>query len=101
MPSCVELGNCAFNEPLTVFLEPYRALVGDFIFIIVWGIVIGIFWLRTQNAEYTGLLGIFISSALIASGVTIVPEALWIGVLLLGISIGIALYNLFTKRLFA
>lgn len=102
VPTCYELGNCdVTTNPLNIIITPFTALLGESMtYAIVWSVIIGFIWLRTHDPVYTGMVGVFISGALITGGVTILPEALWVGVVLLGVSVGLALYNLITKRLF-
>ena len=101
MPTCFELGNCDIAaKPLETILLPFTHLIGDFLYPAFWGTILFIIWLKTHDSTFTGLVGVIISTAFIGGGVTLLPEALYIGIMLLGVSVGISLYRLLTERLF-
>lgn len=94
-PKCYELGTCdLFANPLEAMLEPFYGSMGQFFLIIIWGLIIGVIWLRTSNTMLTGVVGIGISSIFVFS-----EETQLVGVLLLGAAIGMVVYQLYTQRL--
>ena len=105
-PTCVELGTCMFaSDPLNVMLIPFDAIFGGLSIVIFWSLAIGILWLRTENPMLVGLIGVCMVSAYsYAVDPTMQsPEfetARWTGTILLVISVGISLYQLF-GRLYA
>ena len=94
-PACFELGTCdLFANPLDAMLEPFFSSMGQFFLIIIWGLIIGVIWLRTSNTMLTGVVGIGVSSIFVFS-----EETQLVGVLLLGAGIGMVVYQLYTQRL--
>lgn len=94
-PQCYELGTCdLFANPLDAMLEPFFGAMGQFFLVIMWGLIIGIIWLRTSNTMLTGVVGIGIASIFVFS-----EETLLVGVLLLGAAVGMVVYQLYTQRL--
>ena len=101
-----ELGETAFtSNPLGTMLQPFDHIFQGMSLVIFWGLLIGILWLRTENPMLVGLIGVTMVSAY---SYTIDPTlqspefetARWTGVILLLISLGISVYQLF-GRLYA
>ena len=94
--SCFELGTCKlFESPLDAMLEPFFASFGgQFFLVIVWGMIIGVIWLRTSSTMITGVVGLGIASIFIFNEKTIL-----VGIVLLGAAIGIVVYQLYKQRL--
>ena len=101
-----ELGETAFtSNPLGTMLQPFDHIFQGMSIVIFWGLLIGILWLRTENPKLVGLIGVvMVSSYSFAVDPTLQsPEfetARWTGTILLVISVGISLYQLF-GRLYA
>ena len=94
-PACFEIGTCdLFANPLDAMLEPFISSMGQFFLVIMWGLIIGIIWLRTSNTMLTGVVGMGIASIFVFS-----EETQVLGVVLLGAAIGIVVYQLYTQRL--
>jgi len=108
-PACFELGTCdLFASPLDVMLEPFFCSfgsvdpvtgecstgTGQFFLVIVWGLIIGIIWLRTSSTMITGVVGLGIASIFVFNEKTIL-----VGIVLLGAAIGIVIYQLYKQRL--
>ena len=95
-PACFELGTCdLFASPLDAMLEPFFASFGgQFFLVIVWGLIIGVIWLRTSSTMITGVVGLGIASIFIFNEKTIL-----VGIVLLGAAIGIVVYQLYKQRL--
>lgn len=102
---CWEVGQCNFaQDPLGTMLMPFDSLFGGLSLVILWALVLGIIWLRTQNPMMCGVLGIAMTGAYLASGETVAPafkQAQAIGVLLFLLSLGISLYHLINSRIHA
>ncbi len=108
--SCFESGTCdVFSSPLDAMLEPFfnafsfagefefagtQQESGQFFLIAIWGLIIGIIWLRTSSTMITGVVGIGIASLFTFNDRTIL-----VGVTLLGLAIGIVIYQLYKQRL--
>ena len=101
-----ELGETAFTKnPLGTMLLPFDHIFQGMSIVVFWGLLIGILWLRTENPMLVGLIGVcMVSSYSYAVDPTLQsPEfetARFVGVVLLVISVGISLYQLF-GRLYA
>ena len=101
-----ELGETAFTKnPLGTMLQPFDHIFQGMSIVIFWGLLVGILWLRTENPMLVGLIGVtMVSSYSYAVDPTLQsPEfetARFVGVVLLVISVGISLYQLF-GRLYA
>lgn len=65
---CIQYGNCTNTDN---FLEwavyPYEVILGDFTFPLVWGLVIGLLYIKTQNSQLTIIIGIFLLTGLASS----------------------------------
>lgn len=94
--TCFELGTCdLFASPLDAMLEPFfSSFGGQFFLVIVWGLIIGVIWLRTSSTMITGVIGLGIASIFIFNEKTIL-----VGIVLLGAAIGIVVYQLYKQRL--
>ena len=94
--NCYETGTCDFTQDaFNVMLMPLQWNLGDFTPAVLWGIIIGIIWLRTHSVQLVGVVGIALNSLL----VTFYAPAREVGLLLLGLSVGIVVYQLITNRL--
>jgi len=101
-PKCFELGTCdVFASPLDAMLEPFFAAFsfagdesGQFFLIIIWGLIIGIIWLRTSSTMITGVIGIGVATLF-----TFNEKTILVGIVLLGAAIGIVVYQLYKQRL--
>jgi hypothetical protein len=104
-PSCWELGKCdLFSNPLNAMLQPW---VDDFTvngvsvaFILIWGIILGIIWLRTHHTMIVGIVGMGIAALYTTQAInSIDPKILLVGGTLLAVSAGILIYQLIVVRL--
>ncbi len=95
-PECYETGNCDFfDAPLEAMTEPFETVFGDFAFLILWGIIIFILWLRVQNTMVVSLIGVALA-VLFLPGFS--DEALTVGYALVAIAMALAIYQLLTVR---
>ena len=93
---CYELGTCDFfGSPLDTMLEPFVAVFGAFFYIIIWGLLIGILWLRVSNTMVVAVVGVVLA-VLIQTQFT--TETQTVGYVLLALAITVALYQIFTIR---
>jgi len=110
-PKCFELGTCdVFASPLDAMLEPFFCAFsfeqeptvdgscatgsGQFFLIVIWGLIIGIIWLRTSSTMITGVVGIGVATLF-----TFNEKTILVGIVLLGAAIGIVVYQLYKQRL--
>tara|TARA_Y100000590_G_C15529600_1_gene942612 strand:- start:249 stop:707 length:459 start_codon:yes stop_codon:yes gene_type:complete len=104
---CFETGTCEFtSDPLTTMLIPFDSIFGGLSIVIFWSVLIGILWLRTENPQLVGIVGIAMVSAYMAyiesSGLTTTQEfetARIIGATLIVVSFGISVYQLLINRI--
>lgn len=103
--TCWEIGTCPFTtDPLGTMLLPFESIFGGLTIIVLWGLLISIIWLRTQNPMLVGLVGI----AMTAGYLSVTPEAppnelngaRIIGGALFALSLGITLYHLVSSRIY-
>lgn len=103
--TCWELGTCPFTrDPLGVMLLPFESIFGGLTIIIMWGLLISILWLRTQNPMLVGVVGI----AMTAAYMTVAPDpppnefdgARIIGGALFALSLAISIYHLISSRIY-
>lgn len=97
---CFEQGNiinnCNFiDAPLEALVEPFEAIFGVWFFPIVWGVILGILWIRTQNTMLVGIVGVMVAGMI----GTIYEPALSAGILLFVVAMGITLYGLIQYKL--
>lgn len=111
-PACWELGSCdLFNDPLNAMIQPWKDDFGPIIYIIFWGIIIGIIWLRTHHTLMVGIIGAVIAGFIVSQGGfatcpalnlscldSINPNIALVGGGLLALSIGIVIYQLIFVR---
>lgn len=99
--SCFETATCTVDpaDPLTFLIQPLTMSMGDWIFIAVWGMIIGFIWIRTGNALYAGFIGIIISSSLTAGStvLTSLAPAMQMAMIMLACSFGLVLYSVFRR----
>jgi len=100
-PSCTELGTCdLFHHPLDAMLQPWVDVFGPITYVLIWGIILGILWLRTHNTLMVASVGIVIAGFFTIQGLnTINPQILIVGLTLVGVSIGVVIYQLVFSRL--
>lgn len=103
--TCWEQGTCDFTgDPFGTMMLPFERIFGGLTIVIMWGLMISILWLRTQNPMLIGVVGI----AMTAGYMSVAPEPLanefdgarLIGGALFAVSLGIAIYHLVNTRLF-
>jgi hypothetical protein len=101
-PECFELGDYSetggcplFSKPLEVMVEPFKVAFGGFAFVVIWGIIMGVLWLRVQNTMMVGVVGVLLATVFLAG---FSNETKIIGFGLLAVAIAVALYQILTVR---
>jgi len=106
--TCWELGNCQFvDDPLSVMLLPFDSIFGGLSIVIFWSVLIGILWLRTENPQLVGMIGIAMVSAYmyyLDQNPDVMPTSEFetarvIGATLIVVSLGIAVYQMIIYRI--
>lgn len=85
------------GDPAQVFggiMNPLESQVPGFAMVIFWGGMTAIVWFKTENIMLVGLVGVFVAATL----TTISDDARGIGLLLLGVALGILLFQLVRQR---
>lgn len=63
--SCFEFGNCTNTDNFLEWsIAPYEYILGDFTFPLVWGLVVGLLYIKTGNSQLTTIVGIFLLTGL-------------------------------------
>ena len=74
--------------------QPLESQVPGFSLVILWGGLLGIIWFKTENIMLLGIVGVFVAATIVGLSDT----AKGIGMLLLGVSIGILIFQLIRQR---
>jgi len=87
---------CNFTDsPFNAVLQPFHATLGDLSLVAIWGILLGILWIKTNNLGLVSIVGILVASSIS----TVYEPARGIGLLLVGVSIGIMLFQLIRHKI--
>ena len=88
----------ASGDPTTVFsgiMLPLESQVEGFSMVIFWGGIMAIIWFKTENIMLLGIIGVFV-----AASITVISDtAMGVGLLLLGVSIGILVFQMVRQRI--
>lgn len=108
--TCFELANCELQtktdekgnvwiDVIGFFTAPLEMAFGQWIFVVVWGMIIIFIWIRTGNALYAGFIGIIISSSLTAGSSVLesLAPAMQMATILLACSFGLVLYAVYRR----
>ena len=85
------------GNPADVFgalLTPLDSQIEGFALVILWGGILGAIWFKTENIMLMGVAGVLISATI--TGLD--SDALGIGMLMLGVSFGILIFQLIRQR---
>lgn len=94
-PENYEIGETdIFTNPIGTISAPFEAVLGVYVYPVVWGVILGFLYLRTESTMVVGIVGLMLSLF-----ITFSTAAQQIGLVLLAISIGVVLYNLFSSRI--
>jgi len=101
-PECFEIGDYSesggcplFSKPLEVMVEPFKVAFGAFAFVVIWGIIMGVLWLRVQNTMMVGVVGVLLAAVFTAG---FDDQTKIIGYGLLAVAVAVALYQILTVR---
>lgn len=87
---------CGFmDNPFQAVLKPLEATLGDLTLVAIWGILLGILWIRTQNLMLVGIIGILVAGSISA----VYEPAKGIGLLLMGVAVGVTLFQLIRHKI--
>lgn len=93
-----DLCGLASGDPTQIFagiMDPLESQVPGFSMVIFWGGIMAIVWFKTENIMLLGIIGVFVSATI--TGIS--ETAQGIGLSLLGVSIGILIFQLLRQRL--
>lgn len=100
-PTCIELNNCVFTDPFTSATFSFQVLIGDWIFPLVWGSIVGTIYVVSKNPMLAGISGLMISTVFI-SGSTFqyssLSQAWYFGYILLAVSGGVMLFYMIWSK---
>lgn len=83
-----------FTNPLQAIQAPFVSYFGIWFLVIVWATFVAILWLRSQNPMLISVVGIVICFTI--NGLQ--PKAIGVGLLLIAMSIGMSIYQLYQQR---
>jgi hypothetical protein len=100
-PECYENGTCdLFKDPLTEMVKPWTAVFGPWFYIIFWGLIVGIIWLKTHHTMLTGVIGLAIAGLYTFQGLNAInTQILYVGGSLIVVAIAVIMYQLIVNRL--
>lgn len=84
-----------FESPFAAVMEPFNAILGDLTLVIIWGAILGILWIRTENIMLCSVVGLLISTTV----TSLYEPAQGMGLLLVGVSIGIAIFQIVRHKI--
>ena len=100
--SCYETGDYSnagpcplFKDPLGTMSQPFVETFGDFTYVVFWGIIMGILWIRVQNTMMVGVVGVLLA-AVFNFGFSHDTQVIGWG--LLALAIGVALYQIISTK---
>lgn len=82
------------TQTFAAMMSPLESQLEGFGLVVLWGGILGIIWFKTENIMLMGIVGIAIGATI--TGLS--SEALGIGMLMLGVSFGILLFQLIRQR---
>lgn len=92
---------CGMQNRIWDFISLFwESQFGLFVPIMIWGTVVMVIWWKSNSPEIAGTIGVFISSGLLVTENSVWQYSRELGGLLLAISLGITLYQLFMGALF-
>ena len=102
-PECTELGTCEFfDDPLNAMLRPMEIAFGDWYKLIIWIIIMGVLLFRVGNNLVVGIIGIIVAISIGAATTEpseIFTRANLIGLVMIGVSMAVTMYQLLTTRI--
>jgi hypothetical protein len=81
------------DNPFSVILTPFDVIVPGFGIILLWGPLVFGLWFKTKSPAIAGIFGIILISVL--TGLN--PQAVGIGLVLIAVSAGIGLIQIFQR----
>lgn len=101
--TCVELGNCPINgNPLEWMIYPLVLEMGNWAYVLLWGMVLGVVYMRNHNVALVGLVGLVVFAAFIGTTTytgSSTSQVFYWGFILLAVGIGATLFYLIWTRL--
>ena len=89
-----------FTQVMSAVRQPLESQIPGFSLVIIWGGLIGIIWFKTENIMLMSIVGLVVAATITVGGSNgISQQAVQIGYLLVGISIGILLFQLIRQRI--
>lgn len=90
----ISLNPCGLlTNPLGFATEPFDELMPGFGGLLLWGPIVFAIWMVSKSPMITAVVGLIISTSVIGLD----QEAVGVGVLLMALSIGIAMFQLFPR----
>jgi hypothetical protein len=101
--NCMELGTCTISSLFDFALVPWILTVGDWIYIIVWGLIVGIIYMRAENPLSAGIVGLLLAatftSATFATEFQLWQNAIRLGLILFSVALAFMLFTILKSKL--
>lgn len=98
--NCIETVTCQITNFFDFLIQPFTLLMGDWFYVVVWGLIGGIIYNRSGNVMLVGILGIIIGTSLIGNNIiTSSSNSIPILIIMTGAGAGLVLYQLWRNRL--
>ena len=81
------------TNPISAITMPFEGLMPGFGSLLLWGPIVFVIWLVSKNTMITSATGLIIAVSVVGLN----PQALGAGLLLVALSIGIAIFQLFPR----
>lgn len=104
MPNCIELNSCNWSDPLSVLTLPYTTAIGDFAIPIIWGVALGLIYVKTENAMLVAVLGFGVMAGLYQYSPSLFQTSadssifFW-AISMVSVAIGCTMFYLFKHRI--
>jgi len=82
-------------------IAPYTQILGDFIEPLVWGIVVGLLYIKTENSSLTALVGVFLLTGLVSTASYLnssTNQLYFWAIALVAVGFGCSMFYLFKVR---
>ena len=83
------------DKPFESMLEAYNPIFQDLTIAVLWGIIMAVLWMKVQNTALVGIVGLVIAGSVVGLS----QESFRVGLLLVGVSMGIILFQLVQQRI--
>lgn len=87
------------TQVMSAVRQPIESQLPGFSLVIIWGGLIGIIWFKTENIMLMSIVGIIVAATVTIGSTGISQTAISIGYTLVGVSVGILIFQLIRQRI--